>query len=109
MIRHQPVNARARTTRLFQATTKKASVCVFHMSSLNESMILSLQRRPDEDVSELARRCCGRSIFVGWPHLLEVPVASMSNGVPLKFQSGLLPLSSRSPTLLRADISKKTS
>jgi 5'-3' exonuclease len=59
---------------------KKANVCVFHMGSLNESMILSLVGTPPViDVQEIARQYCGQTIFVNWPHLLEAKVVSIAN------------------------------
>ena len=55
------------------------------MNSLNESMILSLTSAEEAsagsaeaDIDQLARRYCGRTIFVNWPHLLEAKVVAVS-------------------------------
>lgn len=43
-------------------------------------MFLTLDRPADVvDIADLAKRYCGQSIFVSWPHLLEARVVSVSN------------------------------
>ena len=50
------------------------------MNTLNESQIISLlpeENPPDVDV--LARRICGQTVFIGWPHLIEARVVAVAN------------------------------
>lgn len=64
---------------MYQGTLKKSSVTVFHMSTLNESQILTLIHDPDPDVDDIARRYCGGSVYVNWPHLLEARVVAVAS------------------------------
>ena len=61
---------------------EKASVKVFQMNSRNENMILRLTRDEDAaDVDDASRALVGRTVYAGWPHMCEVRIVAVSDGV----------------------------
>lgn len=48
------------------------------MNTLNESQILTLINDVVPDIDDVARRYCGQSIYVSWPHLQEARVVSVA-------------------------------
>lgn len=64
---------------LSKGVLKKSSVCVFNMNTLNESMILTLTADKAPDVDEIGPQYCGRTVYVGWPHLVEARVVAVAS------------------------------
>lgn len=62
-----------------QGTLKKSQICVFNMNTLHESMILSLTDQNVPDINDIGPSFCGRTIFVGWPHLVEARVVAVAS------------------------------
>ncbi|XP_033763186.1 5'-3' exoribonuclease 1-like isoform X1 [Pecten maximus] len=63
-----------------KAYLKKEGVKVFSANSRGENMMLSLLSRKDEDIKTIANSVLHNSLFVNWPHMVEVKVISVSDG-----------------------------
>ncbi|KAL5015240.1 hypothetical protein ScPMuIL_009510 [Solemya velum] len=62
-----------------KAELKKAGVKVFQMNSRSENMMVHIIDESEPDVESLANDLLGKSIYVGWPHLYEAKVVSVSD------------------------------
>ncbi|CAG0917946.1 unnamed protein product [Notodromas monacha] len=62
----------------FSFALEKAEVKVFQSRSRSENMILSLKSVDASDVRSIAKNLTGSTIYVGWPHLVEALVHSVS-------------------------------
>lgn len=49
------------------------------MNTLHESMILTLSNESAPDIEDIGPDYCGRTIYVGWPHLVEARVVAVAN------------------------------
>ncbi|KAL4710442.1 hypothetical protein ACJJTC_008844 [Scirpophaga incertulas] len=65
----------------YQTQLKKCKVKVFDSPSRNENMIINIVKDPDFDerLEEVAKQYLGKTIWVGWPHLAQAKVISVSN------------------------------
>ncbi|XP_060069308.1 5'-3' exoribonuclease 1-like [Ylistrum balloti] len=63
-----------------KAYLKKEGVKVFSANSRGENMMLSLLPVKDEDIKTIANSVLHTSVFVNWPHMMEVKVVSVSDG-----------------------------
>ncbi|CAB4003897.1 5 -3 exoribonuclease 1, partial [Paramuricea clavata] len=59
---------------------KKIGVKVFQMHSRGESMVLKIDETDELDVKEISDSLLGRPCYVGWPHLVEAFVTTVSDG-----------------------------
>ncbi|KAJ8916294.1 hypothetical protein NQ315_016435 [Exocentrus adspersus] len=69
----------------YKSEVRKAKVRVFEQPSRNENMIISIinDRFPDEKIPV---DLIGSTVWVGWPHLVEAKVVSISNS-KLRYQA----------------------
>lgn len=49
------------------------------MNTLNESMVLTLLQDTVPDIHDIAKRYCGSTVFVSWPHLQEARVVAIAS------------------------------
>lgn len=63
-----------------KAYLKKEGVKVFTANSRGENTMLSLLHHEDETIEGIANSMLQSSVFVNWPHLVEVKVMSVSDG-----------------------------
>ncbi|XP_046850575.1 5'-3' exoribonuclease 1-like isoform X2 [Xenia sp. Carnegie-2017] len=59
---------------------KKAGVKVFQMHSRNESMVLKIDETDEPNLKEICDSLVGKPCYIGWPHLVEAFVKSVSDG-----------------------------
>lgn len=62
-----------------QGSRKFARTRVFDQPSRNESMIVQLEPHPPITIQDAAAMLLGQEIFVGWPHLSEGKVMSVTD------------------------------
>ncbi|CAG2061834.1 unnamed protein product, partial [Timema podura] len=55
----------------YTSSLRKAKVKVFQQPSRHDSLVLSITDQGKKDVKAVALELLGKSIFVGWPHLIE--------------------------------------
>lgn len=63
----------------YSGILEKAKVKVFEHPSRNQSMILVVEEEVDKSLEVAVREYLGKNVFVGWPHLIEATVVSLSN------------------------------
>ncbi|XP_051172121.1 5'-3' exoribonuclease 1 isoform X3 [Leptopilina boulardi] len=61
------------------ASLQKAKVKVFEQPSRGENMMLKITPKQKPDLADVANEILGKSIFVGWPHLIEALVVAVSD------------------------------
>ncbi|XP_015922998.1 5'-3' exoribonuclease 1 [Parasteatoda tepidariorum] len=62
------------------ACLKNEKVKVFHMVSMKDNMMITIQESVEEEMIKLSEKLMGKIIYVGWPHLQEALVVSLSDG-----------------------------
>ncbi|PNF32574.1 5'-3' exoribonuclease 1 [Cryptotermes secundus] len=76
------------------ASLQKSKVKVFEQASQGSNMILRILDQSKANIRDVATELLGRSIYVGWPHLVEAKVVAVSNKefrYGLQEDSGLKP------------------
>nr|CAD7460816.1 unnamed protein product [Timema tahoe] len=63
----------------YTSSFRKAKVKVFQQPSRHDSLVLSITDQGKKDVKAVALELLGKSIFVGWPHLIEARVQAVSD------------------------------
>nr|CAD7397262.1 unnamed protein product [Timema poppensis] len=63
----------------YTSSFRKAKVKVFQQPSRHDSLVLSITDQGKKDVKAVAHELLGKSIFVGWPHLIEARVQAVSD------------------------------
>lgn len=58
---------------------EKAKIKVFEQASKGYNMLLILNERVDTAIEKLATELLNKVVFVGWPHLVEAKIISISN------------------------------
>lgn len=61
------------------AHLEKARVKVFQQPSMGENMILSIKPKETSDLTTLASKLLGKSVYVEWPHLKEALVIGVAD------------------------------
>ncbi|XP_021920765.1 5'-3' exoribonuclease 1 isoform X2 [Zootermopsis nevadensis] len=88
------------------ASLQKCKVKVFEQPSQGTNMILQIVDQGKPDIKEVATELLGHTIYVGWPHLVEAKVVSVSNK---EFRYGLQEDSALKPPQLSIEEVKGTS